>query len=45
MAVDIDLSDFRRLSRTVGKLGGLPQKCVTKAARKGGNLVLRAVRP
>ena len=44
MAVDIDLSDFRRLSRTVGKLGGLPQKCVTKAARKGGNLVLRAVR-
>lgn len=44
MAVDIDLSDFRRLSRTVEKLGGLPQKCVTKAARKGGNLVLKAVK-
>ena len=44
MAVDIDLSDFRRLTRTVEKLGNLPQKCVTKAARKGGNLVLRAVR-
>lgn len=44
MAVDIDWSDFRRLSRTVEKLGGLPQKCVTKAARKGGNLVLKAVR-
>lgn len=44
MTVNIDWSDFRRLSRTVDKLGGLPQKCVTKAARKGGNLVLKAVR-
>ena len=44
MAVSIDWSDFRRLNRTVDKLGRLPQKCVTKAARKGGNLVLKAVR-
>lgn len=44
MAVDINLSDFRKLSRTVDKIGQLPKKCVTKAARKGGNLVMKAVR-
>lgn len=44
MAVDMDLSDFLKLERAVKKLGGLPQKCVTKASRKGGNLVLKAVR-
>ena len=44
MAVNLDMSDFKRLVRTLDKIGGLPQKCVTKAARKGGSLVIKAVR-
>ena len=44
MAVNLDMSDFKRLIRTLDKIGGLPQKCVTKAARKGGSLVIKAVR-
>lgn len=44
MAVDLDMSDFKRFCRTLEKIGGLPQKCVTKAARKGGSVVLKAVR-
>ncbi len=44
MALEIDVSDFDKLKKSVERLGKLPQKCVTKAARKGGNLVLKAVK-
>ena len=44
MAIKNDFSDLTRLANGVKRLGQLPQKCVTKAARKGGNVVLREVR-
>lgn len=40
----IDDSDLRRLEQTMKQMGKVPQKCVTKAARKGGNALIRAVR-
>ena len=44
MSIDFDVSDLIRLGKTIEKLGKLPQKCVTKAARKGGNVVMKAVK-
>lgn len=44
MAIKADFSDLKRLEKTIRKMGGLPQKCVTKAARKGGNVVMREVK-
>lgn len=44
MGIDLDMSDLTRLGKTIEKLGKLPQKCVTKAARKGGNVVMKAVK-
>jgi hypothetical protein len=32
------------LERTIKRLGQLPQKCVTKAARKGANIPLKAAK-
>lgn len=44
MSAYFDAKDLKRLEKTVKKMGGIPQKCVTKAARKGGNVVMRAVK-
>lgn len=44
MAIKTDFSDMKRLEKTIKKMGTLPQKCVTKAARKGGNVVMREVK-
>ena len=44
MAVDADFSDLFRLKKSILQLGKLPQKCVTKAARKAGNVVMKAVK-
>lgn len=40
MAVKTDFSDFGRLEKSIKQLGKLPQKCVTKAAKKGAKPVL-----
>lgn len=40
MAVTTDFSDFARLEKSIKQLGKLPQKCVTKAAKKGAKPVL-----
>lgn len=40
MAVTTDFSDFSRLEKAIKRLGKLPQKCVTKASRKGAKHVL-----
>lgn len=44
MAAEIDFSDISRLKKSIKKLGKLPQKCVTKAARKGGSVVMEEVK-
>jgi HK97 gp10 family phage protein len=38
------IEGMRELERTIQRLESLPQKCVTKAARKGANVALKAAR-
>jgi hypothetical protein len=35
---------MKELQKSILRLGKLPQKCVTKAAKKGGSVVLRAAK-
>lgn len=42
--INLDISDLRRLEGEIKALGGVPQRCVTKAARKGANVILKAAR-
>ena len=44
MAVTINFSDFVRLEKSIKQLGKLPQKCVTKAAKKGARIVQKEAR-
>lgn len=44
MAMTIDFSDFVRLEKSIKQLGKLPQKCVTKAAKKGARIVQKEAR-
>lgn len=44
MAINVDFSDFEWLAYCLKDLERLPQKSVTKAARKGGSLVMKAVK-
>lgn len=44
MSVKTDFSELKKLEKTIKKMGGIPQKCVTKAARKGGNVVMKEVK-
>jgi HK97 gp10 family phage protein len=39
-----NIEGLKELERTIQRLGALPQKCVTKAARKGANVALKAAR-
>lgn len=41
MAMKVNFFDLIRLKKMVGRLGKLPQKCVTKAAKVGSEPVLR----
>lgn len=43
MKLHYDVSDLERLERTIKKVGELPQKHVTAAARKGSTVVKRGV--
>lgn len=42
--VKVEIEGLKELERTIRKLGKLPQKCVTPAARKGARIALRAAR-
>jgi len=42
--VKFEIEGMKELEKTIRKLGRLPQKCVTPAARKGGRIVLLAAR-
>lgn len=44
METKLNFSDFRRLKKSIKEVGKLPQKCVTKAARKGTNVVMKEVK-
>ncbi len=44
MAKKSEIEGLKELERTIKKLGQLPQKCVTKAARQGANVALRTAR-
>ena len=44
MSNNTDFSDLERLKSSLLRVGKLPQKCVTKAAKKGGNVVMKAVK-
>lgn len=44
MSAYFDARDLWKLNRAIKRLGDVPQKCVTKAARKGGNVVMKAVK-
>ncbi len=42
--VDFKIEGMKELERTIRKLGQLPQKCVTPAARKGATIALKAAK-
>ena len=42
--VKFEIEGMKELERTIRKLGQLPQKCVTPAAKKGANIALKAAR-
>lgn len=42
--VKYEIEGMKELERTIRKLGQLPQKCVTPAARKGARIALKAAR-
>ena len=42
--VKFEIEGMKELEKTIRKLGRLPQKCVTPAAKKGGRIVLLAAR-
>lgn len=42
--VKFEIEGMKELERTIRKLGKLPQKCVTKAARKGVQIALQAAK-
>ncbi|CEG26009.1 HK97-gp10 family putative phage morphogenesis protein [Bacillus sp. B-jedd] len=44
MAKRSEIVGLKELEKTIKRLGKLPQKCVTKAARKGANIGLKAAR-
>lgn len=44
MAINFEIEGMKELVDAVERLGALPQKCVTGAARKGANVVLKAAR-
>lgn len=44
MSIRYDDSDFLRLNYKIKKLGYLPQKCVTKAAKKAAGIVRKAAK-
>ncbi len=42
--VKYEIEGMKELERTIRKLGKLPQKCVTPAAKKGARIALKAAR-
>lgn len=42
--VDFKIEGMKELERTIRKLGQLPQKCVTPAAKKGARIALKSAR-
>ncbi len=42
--VKYEIEGMKELERTIRKLGQLPQKCVTPAARKGATIALKAAK-
>ena len=42
--VKYEIEGMKELERTIRKLGKLPQKCVTKAAKKGAQIALKAAK-
>jgi len=42
--VKFEIEGMKELERTIRKLGKLPQKCVTKAAKKGAQIALKAAK-
>lgn len=42
--VKYEIEGMKELERTIRKLGQLPQKCVTKAAKKGAQIALKAAK-
>ena len=42
--VKFEIEGMKELERTIRKLGKLPQKCVTPAAKKGARIALKAAR-
>lgn len=42
--VKFEIEGMKELEQTIRKLGKLPQKCVTKAARKGAQIALQAAK-
>ena len=42
--VKYEIEGMKELERTIRKLGQLPQKCVTPAAKKGARIALKAAR-
>jgi HK97 gp10 family phage protein len=44
MAKKSEIRGMKELERTIKQLGQLPQKCVTKASRKGATVVLKAAK-
>mgnify|MGYP001392164245 FL=1 len=42
--VKYEIEGMKELEKTIRKLGKLPQKCVTKAAKKGAQIALKAAK-
>ena len=42
--VKFEVEGLKELEKTIRKLGKLPQKCVTKAAKKGAQIALKAAK-
>jgi len=42
--VKFEIEGMKELERTIRELGKLPQKCVTKAAKKGAQIALKAAK-
>jgi len=42
--VKFEIEGMKELEQTIRKLGKLPQKCVTKAAKKGAQIALKAAK-
>ena len=42
--VKFEIEGMKELEKTIRKLGKLPQKCVTKAAKKGAQIALKAAK-